>query len=425
MKKSRTGSSAGEAVASPPVATVQLPLPLLDVLADTRTAFFGLCLDAGQQVLRTMMEQDREHLCGPKNVPNPDRRAYRGGSVPGEVTLGGRRILVPRLRARSVDGHELGLPSFAYAAARDPLDARTLEAIAIGVTTRKYHRALDPLPAGIGERAVAKSSVSRRFVALTSARLTTWLAQALDDLDIRIVLIDGLHFRDHVILLALGVDSRGQKHVLALREGSTENATVCKALLADLRQRGLDLDRPVLFVIDGGTGLRKALRDTCAATAVVQRCQVHKRRNVLEHLPDALRPRVRRVLDEAYGLADAALARRRLEQLAAGLAHTHPGAAASLREGLPETLTLQRLGVTGALYRTLRSTNGIENLNGLVGRFVRNVRRWRDGRMLVRWIAAGLHEAARSFRRLRGHRDLAALVRALDRTAIDTRKGVA
>jgi hypothetical protein len=134
MKKSRTGSSAGEAVASPPVATVQLPLPLLDVLADTRTAFFGLCLDAGQQVLRTMMEQDREHLCGPKNVPNPDRHAYRGGSVPGEVTLGGRRILVPGLRARSVDGHELGLPSFAYAAARDPLDAWTLEAIAIGVT---------------------------------------------------------------------------------------------------------------------------------------------------------------------------------------------------------------------------------------------------------------------------------------------------
>src|SRR5213593_3803108 len=172
MRKSRTGSPAGEALASPPVVTVQLPLPLLDVLADTRTAFFGLCLDAGQQVLRTLMEQERARLCGPKNVPNPERRAYRGGSVRGEVTLGGRRILVPRLRARSVAGHELELPSFAYAAQRDPLDARTLEAIAIGVTTRKYRRALDPLPAGIRERAVAKSSVSRRFIALTSARLT-------------------------------------------------------------------------------------------------------------------------------------------------------------------------------------------------------------------------------------------------------------
>jgi len=415
MKKSRTGSPAGEALASPPVVTVQLPLPVLDVLADTRTAFFGLCLDAGQQVLRTLMEQEREQLCGPKNVPNPDRRAYRGGSVRGEVTLGGRRILVPRLRARSVDGHEVELPSFAYAARRDPL----------GVTTRKYRRALDPLPAGVGERTVSKSSVSRRFVALTSAQLTTWLAQPLDGLDVRIILIDGLHFRDHVILVALGVDSQGRKHVLALREGTTENATVCKALLADVRERGLDLERPVLFVIDGGTGLRKAIRETCGPTAVVQRCQVHKRRNVLEHLPESLRPRVRRVLDEAYGLADAALAKRRLAQLAAGLDHTHPGAAASLREGLEETLTLQRLGITGALYRTLRSTNAIENLNGLVGHFVRNVRRWRNGRMLVRWIATGLQEVGRTFRRLRGHRELAALIRALDRMAMDSRKEVA
>ena len=425
MKRSRTGSFGRDEVASPAVVTVQLPLPLLDVLQDTRTAFFGLCLDAGQQVLHTMMEQDREQLCGPKHVPNPARRAVRGGSTRGEVTLGGRRILVPRLRARSVDGHELALPSFTYAAGRDPLDARTLEAIAIGVTTRQYRRALDPLPAGIRERAVSKSSVSRRFVALTSAQLATWLARPLADVDVRIVFIDGLHFREHVILLALGVDSQGQKHVLALHEGTTENATVCQALLTDLRARGLDLDRPMLVVIDGGGGLRKALRETCGATAVVHRCQVHKRRNVLEHLPEAMRPRVRRMLAEAYELADAALAKRRLLQLAAGLDHTHPGAAASLREGLDETLTLQRLGVTGALYRTLRSTNAIENLNGLVGHFVHNVRRWRDGRMLVRWIAAGLQEVTRSFRRLRGHRDLAALIRALDRTAMDSRKEVA
>lgn len=425
MKKSRTGSPAGEALASPPLATVQVPLPLLDVLADTRTAFFGLCLSAGEQVLRTMMEQEREQLCGPKNVPDAERRAYRHGQTRGEVTLGGRRILVPRLRARSVDGHELELPSFRYAAHRDPLDARTLEAIAIGVTTRKYHRALDPLPAGRRERAVSKSSVSRRFVALTSAQLATWVARPLEDLSVRVLLIDGLHFRDHVVLLAVGVDLQGQKHVLALREGTTENATVCKALLADLRDRGLDLDQPLLFVIDGGTGLRKAIREACGPTALVQRCQVHKRRNVLEHLPETMRPRVRRVLDEAYGLPDATLAKRRLLQLAAGLEHSHPGAAASLREGLDETLTLQRLGVTGALYRTLRSTNAIENLNGLVGRFVRNVRRWRNGRMLVRWIAAGLRESTRSFRRLRGHRDLPALVRALDHGMLDSRKEVA
>jgi transposase-like protein len=425
MKKTRTRPVAGEALASPLFATVQLPLPLLDVLTDTRTAFFGLCLEAGQEVLLKMMEADRTQLCGPSHVPDPQRRAYRHGKVAGEVTLGGRRILVPRLRARSVDGAELVLPSFAYAAGRDPLDAHTLETLAVGVSTRAYQRTLDPLPAGRTEHAVAKSSVSRRFVALTQARLTTWLAQPLDTLDVRVILIDGIHFRDHVILLALGITIDGQKHVLALREGTTENATVCKALITDLRERGLDLDRPALFIVDGGTGLRKAIREHCGRAALVHRCQIHKARNVLEHLPETMRPRIGRALEEAYALPDAALAERRLTQLAAGLERAHPGAAASLREGLAETLTLQRLGVTGALYRTLRSTNAIENLNGLVGQFVRNVRRWRDGAMLVRWIATALQEAQRRFRRIRGYGEMPALIRALDRHQVDMKKAVA
>ena len=423
MKRSRTGSPVEKARTVPPV--VSVPLPLLDVLADMKTSFFGLCLTAGQQVFRAMMEQDREQLCGPKHRPNPARRAVRGGSAPSEVVLGGRRIALPRLRARSTDGEELHLPSFTYASAHDPLDAYTLEQIAVGVATRKYRRTLDPLPADVSERAISKSAVSRRFVALTSHRLTTWLAAPLDGLDIRLLFIDGLHFREHVILLVLGLDSQGVKHVLGLREGTTENATVCKGLLADLRQRGLDLDRPVLFIIDGGTGLRKAIRESCGDVALVHRCHVHKRRNVLEHLPEDMRPRVKKAIDEACGLADADLAKRRLAQLAAGLERSHLGAAASLREGLDETLTLQRLGVSGALYRTLRSTNAIENLNGLVGHFVRNVRRWRDGRMLVRWIAAGLDEARRSFRRVRGYPDIPKLIAALDRWTVDTKKEVA
>jgi transposase-like protein len=382
-------------------------------------------LEAGQEVLVKMMEADRTQLCGPVHVPDPQRRAYRHGKVAGAVTLGGRRILVPRLRARSVEGAELVLPSFAYAAGRDPLDAHTLDALAVGVATRAYQRTLDPLPAGRTEHGVAKSSVSRRFVALTRRRLTAWLAQPLETLDVRVILIDGLHFRDHVILLALGIAADGQKHVLALREGTTENATVCKALLRDLRERGLDLDQPTLFIVDGGTGLRKAIREHCGRAALVQRCQIHKARNVLEHLPEAMRPRIGRALEDAYALPDAALAERRLTQLAAGLERTHPGAAASLREGLAETLTLQRLGVTGALYRTLRSTNAIENLNGLVGHFVRNVRRWRDGGMLVRWMATGLQDAQQRFRRIRGCGEMPALIQALDRHQVDTKKEVA
>jgi putative transposase len=424
MKGSRTGSVAGEGVSSPPVATVQLPLPLWDAITDVHEGFFALCVATGQQVLATLMEHDRRQLCGPKNVPNPARTAYRAGSVTGEVTLGGRRVPVRRLRARRVDGGELTLPSFAFAAARDPLNARTLEAVAVGVATRKYQRSLDPLPPGWPERSVSKSAVSRRFVALSAARLTAWLAQPLDGVEVRVVVIDGLHFREHVVLLALGVDSTGQKHVLALREGSTENATVCRALLTDLRERGLNLDRPILFIVDGAPALRKAVRAACPL-AVLHRCQIHKRRNVLDHLPEALRPSVRHALDEAYHLDDAALAERRLEHLAAGLERDHPGAAHSLREGLADTLALQRLGVTGALYRTLRSTNMIENLNGLVGHFTRNVRRWRNGAMLVRWIGAAIHDAQGRFRKLRGYRDLAALIRALDRTAMDSRKEVA
>lgn len=425
MKRSRTGSSVEKVPVLPSVVRVQLPLPLVDVLADMKTSFFGLCLTAGQQVFQAMMEQDREQLCGPKHRPNPDRRAIRGGSAPSEVVLGGRRIAMPRLRARSMDGTELPLPSFRYASAHDPLDAYTLEQIAIGVATRKYRRTLDPLPAHVTERAISKSAVSRRFVALTSTKLTTWLAAPLDGLDLRVLFIDGIHFRDHVILLVLGLDAQGMKHVLGLREGTTENATVCKSLLADLRQRGLDLDRPTLFIIDGGTGLRKAIRESCGDVALVHRCHVHKRWNVVDHLPDDMRPRVTKAIDEAYDLADADLAKRRLKQLAAGLERMHPGAAASLREGLDETLTLQRLGVSGALYRTLHTTNAIENLNGLVGHFTRNVRRWRDGRMLVRWIAAALDEARRSFRRVRGYKDLPKLIAALDRRTLDTKKEVA
>src|SRR5262245_734398 len=302
-----------------------------------------------------MMEQDRERLCGPKHVPNSARRAVRGGSTRGEVTLGGRRILVPRLRARSVDGHELELPSFVYAAGRDPLDARTLEAIAIGITTRKYHRALDPLPTGTRKRAVSKSSVSRRFVALTSAQLTTWLARPLGDLEVRSVFLDGLHFRDHVILLRAGRGFPGpEARPRPARGDDRERDRLQGPAGRPARPGGSTASAQCSSSSTAGPASARHCARRVAPTAVVQRCQVHKRRTVLAHLPEAMRPRVCRALAEAYELADVTLANRRLLQLAAGLDHTHPGAAASLREGLDETLTRPRLGVTGALYRTLR-----------------------------------------------------------------------
>jgi transposase-like protein len=388
---------------------------MLQALRSAEESFLGLCLATGREVLVTMMEQERTALCGPKWLGQPDRVAYRAGSAASEVTFGGRRVPMRRLRARSRDGRELELPSFTWATSRDPLDQHTLEAVAVGVATRGYRRSLEPLAAGESERSVSKSAVSRRFVALSTERMGEFVSRPLGELDIRIVMIDGLHFRDHVILIALGVDCQGHKHVLALREGSTENATVAKETLSDLIARGLRTDRVVLFVIDGSKALRKAISEVFGARALVQRCHVHKLRNVLDHLPEEVRPSVKRALGDTWALRDAELAEKKLEAIARSLEREHPGAAGSLREGLAETLTLQRLGITGPLYRTLRSTNAIENLNGLVGQFVRNVRRWRDGLMIVRWVAAGILEASRRFRSVRGCQDLNALFLALDR----------
>ncbi len=395
--------------------TVQIPLPLLLALEDAESAFFGLCVETGKQVLAAMMEHDRIALCGPAGRHDAERRAVRAGSTESAIVLGGRRIGMRRPRVRSVADREVRLPSFEAASNEDPLDRHTLEAIASGVTMRRYGRSLEPLPAGERNRSTSRSSVSRRFVALTQRRLAEAFSKPLGDLDLRVVMVDGIAFRDHCVLLALGVATDGTKHVLGLWEGSTENSSVAKALLRDLIERGLPTDRALLLVIDGSKALRKAVRDVFGGLALVQRCQIHKERNVLEHLPQALRPSVRRALRQAWASSTADLARRQLKRLAASLDAEHPGAAASLREGMEETLTVLTLGIEGALYRTLRSTNPIENLNGSVAGYTKNVKRWRGGGMILRWVGAAVVEASKGFRKIRGHRDLSQLVLALQR----------
>jgi len=396
------------------VISVQVPLALVGALSEVEERFFELCVHAGRQVLDGMMEQDRTSLCGPKWRPNPDREAYRAGTTRSEVTLGGRRVEIRRPRARSVAGQEAVLPSFSWASDRDPLDRRTMEAVAIGVSTRKYARHLEPLPAGIEERATSKSAVSRRFVARSAAKLQEWLGRPLDELDLVAVMIDGVALARRSVLLALGVDSQGRKHVLGLHEGSTENATVARALLRNLVDRGLDSTAAMLFVIDGSKALASAIVDLWGDRALIQRCQVHKRRNVADHLPEQARGRVMAAMKKAYEESTYAQAKSSLHRLANSIGPEHPGAAASLEEGLEETLTLQRLGIRGGLYCTLRSTNPIENLNGSLRKYVRNVKKWKDGTMVVRWVGSAMKEACRHFRRIRGFSDLPKLRAALD-----------
>lgn len=393
---------------------VQFSLPVAGVLRDVRSAFFGLCIDAGKAVLGAMMESERAALCGPKGVPDPARTASRGGHTRSRVTLGGWQIGLARPRARILETGEASLPTYEWARGRDPLDAATMASIAAGVSCRRYGSTLDRLPADEDEALVSKSSVSRRFVALSAKQLDAWLSRRIE-VSLPVVMIDGIHFRDRVVLVALGFDAQGKKHVLGIREGSTEKAQVVRSLLSELIDRGLTADAARLWVIDGGKALRRAIVDLFGASALIQRCQEHKRRNVLDHLPDELHASVGRAMRDAWETKDHALAKRQLERLAHSLSRSHPGAASSVREGLEETLTLIELGIEEALYRTFRTTNPIENLNGRIAHHTRNVKRWRDGEMVLRWIAHSLNEATRGFRAVRGFRDMKRFVSALDR----------
>ena len=400
MAKHAKKSSHLQIVDLPKTTTVEIPLPLLGALADIENSFFDLCVGAGHQVLGAMMEQDREELCGPSWKRDPDRTAGRAGTTQSEVTLGGRRIPIRRPRVRSKDGQEMELPSFVFAANRDPLDRHALTAVACGISTRKYARSLEPLSEDMAERSTSKSAVSRRYVAMTTKQLTTWLTTPLGDRHFPIVMIDGIILGDHTVLIALGIDTEGKKQVLGLREGNTENSRVAKALLRDLIDRGLSQERARLFVIDGAKALSSAIQKVFGSLGVIHRCQFHKRQNILGHLPGRLVESVKAVLKEAWSLGDADVAKRRLERLASSLEADHPGAAASVREGLDETLTLQRLGIGGTLYEKLRSTNAIENLNSGIATYARNVKRWQGGSMVVRWVCAAIVEAEKKFRRV-------------------------
>jgi putative transposase len=410
-RKSRTAVRPVQVECPPP----QRRLPLVDLLVDTRTELFELAIRSGLKVLEAMLEEDRTTLCGPRYAHQTERLASRAGTVPSEVVLGGRKVAIRRPRVRAADG-EVPLPTFQTLTETDPLERRVVEQMLVGVATRQYARSLDPLPSGVSSRGTSKSSVSRRFVAKTAAQLAAWQAAPLDMLDLVGLIIDGLHIGEHCLVVALGIAADGQKHALGLWEGSTESATLCQSLLTNLQSRGLRTDQSLLVILDGSGALRKAVRATFGDAALVQRCQVHKRRNVLDHLPNRQRPWVRAIMQRAYQ-SEVPTARRLLQDLARRLEDEYPSAAASVREGLDETLTVQGLGLSERLQRSLATTNAAESLISRTRHVKRNVKRWRGGKMMVRWVAAGVLEAVKGFRRLKGYRDmprLTAYLRARD-----------
>lgn len=369
----------------------------------------------GMAALLTMLEEDRTAICGARHARTEERRAYRHGTTPGELVFGGRRVQVDRPRARTKDG-EVVLPSWAQFVAEDPLGERVLEQMLVGVSTRKYGRSLEPMPKEIKTRGTSKSAVSRRFIAKTEAEADAWLSRSLAAIDLAVLMIDGMLIDEHVMLIAIAIDVGGTKHVLGVREGATENAVSCRELLADLQARGLRTDRRILAVLDGSKALAKAVRDVFGDRVRIQRCQAHKKRNVLEQLPEKARPSVEMALRQAYGAKSHALALKLLKALHGRLAKEHPGAAASLAEGMEETITIKLFAHLPVwLARTLATTNAIENVVGSARAFSKRVKRWRGGTMIVRWVATALIEAEKRFHRVRDHKGLVRLVADLRR----------
>ena len=400
----------------------QRHLPLVDLLVDTRSELMELAIASGLKVLQTMLEDDRTAICGERYRHRVERQASRAGTVPSEVVLGGRKVALRRPRARA-HGAEVPLPTFQTMASEDPLNRRVVEQMLVGVATRQYARSLEPLPPTMVGRGISKSAVSRRFVAKTAAQLAAWRSTALDAFDLVALLIDGVHIGEHCIVVALGIDHTGGKHALGLWDGSTENAAVCQSLLADLQSRGLRTDRSLLVILDGSKALHKAVTQTFGPAALIQRCQVHKLRNILEHLPEGQRPWVRAIVARAYRQVEVAPARRLLQDLARRLDDRYPSAAVSIREGLDDTLTVLTLGLSDRLRQSVATTNAIESLISRTRHVKRRVKRWRSGQMVLRWTAAAILEAVKGFRRLKGHRDMPKLLASL--RARDQQLGIA
>ena len=414
-KKARLDAAAAAAEAAMTLPD-SVTLSIAELAGELQEGLLAFVVGAGMKTLDILLEADATALAGPKGCHDPNRSALRHGTDDGLVTLGGRQVTIRRPRLRTADkSAEVALPTYEWASSTELLGRETLGRMLANLSTRHYVVGLEPMGADVAKRtrSVSKSAVSRRFVAMTESALAELMTADLSALDLVAIMVDGANFGDHLLVVALGIAVDGTKHPLAVVEGDTENATVVKRLLVGLRDRGLDVTKPTLFVIDGSTALPPAIK-AVFDHPVIARCVEHKVRNVKRHLPKDVARVVERRMRAAYRNPDALAGQGDLETLAKELQRQHPGAAASLREGLAETFTVSRLGVRPTLARTLRSTNAIESMIDICKTHSRNVKRWRDGTMALRWCAAGMLEAKKQFHRVQGYLHLSELRAALE-----------
>jgi putative transposase len=396
---------------------VEIAVAMADVAGAAREGLMAMSVAAGMAVMAAMFEAEIAKACGPKGKHDPSRAAVRHGAGKGSVTLGGRRVSVTRPRARTLDGHEVPLTSYEHFAAEDLLTQVVMERMLAGVATRRHAHTAEPVGEKVSgtAKSTSKSAISRRFIRRTETALAELMARDLTELDIKVLMLDGEHMAQRCVVVALAITADGTKRPVGLWDGSTENKTVVRALLADLVERGLRFDDGLLLVIDGAKALSAAVREVFGDKAAVQRCTLHKRRNIADHLPDKEKAWVDAKLVKAFNHPDPDTGLRNAKSLAAQLEKSHPGAAASLREGLEEMFTVTRLGIDGRLAKTLTTSNPIESMISIARATNRNVTRWRDGQMVLRWTAAGMLNAERSFRRIKGYKQMPQLVAALNR----------
>jgi transposase-like protein len=401
---------------------LELPLPMAEVIENLPRMIGELAQETGILLMSAAMESECTRIAGPKDSKNPSRTANWWGSDLRPVYYEGQQVIMERPRVRGKDNKEIPLST--YEAFRDPggMKKAVLKNMILGISSRNYEEAVSGFMKGYG---IKKSSVSRHFVKATAEQMREFLERDLSGLDLLAIFIDGIEFKGHLLVVAMGLDRDGRKHVLGLWQGATENAEVCKSLLEDMTRRGLNTGKDYLFVLDGSKALRSAVARVFGAEAPVQRCQAHKRRNVLKHLPEEHQGAVDARISAAYKMADYDEARKSLDLTVRYLERLNPDAAASLKEGLEETLTVHRLGITGLLRKTLSTTNPLESCFSVTRTITGRVKRWRGGDMAQRWAAAALLRAEKKFRRVKGYKEIPKLVAVLQQKSLDGKEAAA